>query len=42
MPQCKECKFYKPIDNEKGNCFGQEIPGDMDTDKCLVNAFRPK
>jgi hypothetical protein len=42
MPKCNECKFYKPIDDEKGNCFGQEVPGDMDTNKCLVNAFRPK
>ncbi len=42
MPKCNECKFYEPIDEEKGNCFGQEVPGDMDTDKCPVNAFRPK
>ena len=22
MPTCKECKFYKPIDDSKGSCFG--------------------
>jgi hypothetical protein len=30
------------VDEEKGNCFGKEVPGDMDTDKCPVGAFRPK
>ncbi|HMK53362.1 MAG TPA: hypothetical protein VK444_01140 [Methanobacteriaceae archaeon] len=41
MPQCSQCKFYDAIDEEKGNCFGQEVPGDMDASKCPVNAFRP-
>jgi hypothetical protein len=26
------------VDEEKGNCFGKEVPGDMDTDKCPVGA----
>jgi hypothetical protein len=42
MPKCSECKFYEPVDSEKGNCFGNEVSGDMDTSQCPVNAFRPK
>jgi hypothetical protein len=42
MPTCNQCKFYKPVNPEKGDCFGKEIPGDMDASECPVNAFRPK
>ncbi|WP_255553849.1 MULTISPECIES: hypothetical protein [Methanobacterium] len=43
MPKCSECKFYEPLDDgEKGKCFGNEVPGDMDADNCPVKAFRPK
>jgi len=42
MPKCNECKFYEPVNEEKGDCFGQEVPGDMDAEKCPVKAFRPR
>ncbi len=42
MATCRECKYYKPIDEEKGDCFGVEVSGDMDAEKCPANAFEPK
>ncbi len=42
MPTCKDCKFYKPIDETRGNCFGHEVPADMPVDKCPAKAFQPK
>jgi len=42
MPTCKECRFYKPVDDSKGDCFGHEAPANMDAEKCLKKAFQPK
>ena len=42
MAQCKECKFYKPIDDTKGDCFGHEVPATLDTSNCPSNAFQPR
>ena len=42
MAQCKECEFYKPIDTVKGDCFGHEVPGNLDVSKCPANAFKPR
>lgn len=42
MLKCKECKFYKRIDNDKGDCFGHEVPANMDANKCPKKAFQPK
>ena len=42
MPTCKDCKFYEETDDTKGNCFGHEVPADMDTDKCPQKAFQPR
>ena len=42
MPTCKDCKFYKPIDETKGDCFGHEVPADMNVDKCPAGAFQPR
>lgn len=42
MPSCKECKFYKEIDEAKGDCFGHEVPADMDADNCPQKAFVPR
>ncbi len=42
MPTCKDCKFYKPVDDTMGNCFGHEVPGNLDTDKCPAKSFQPK
>ncbi|MFH1126477.1 MAG: hypothetical protein V1718_00010 [archaeon] len=42
MTKCKDCKFYKPIDAKKGDCFGHEVPANMDSDKCPQKAFQPK
>lgn len=42
MPTCKDCKFYEPIDEAQGNCFGHSVSGDRDADECPANAFQPK
>ena len=42
MAQCKDCKFYKPIDDNKGDCFGHEVPATLDVGKCPSNAFQPR
>jgi len=42
MTQCKECKFYKTIDETKGDCFGHEVPATLDTGKCPTNSFQPR
>ncbi len=42
MAQCKDCKFYKPIDETKGDCFGHEVPATLDTEKCPTNSFQPR
>ena len=40
MALCKDCKFYKPIDDLKGDCFGHEVPANTDTSKCPTNSFQ--
>lgn len=30
MSVCRDCKFYNPIDDTVGDCFGAEVSGDMD------------
>ena len=42
MPVCRDCKFYKPIDDAVGDCFGVEVPGDTDVGNCLADAYQPK
>jgi hypothetical protein len=42
MPTCNECKFYKPIDDSKGNCFGHEVQGDRETSQCPTRTFVAK
>lgn len=42
MPTCKDCRFYKPIDEENDDCFGPVVSGDMDVEKCPLKAFQPK
>ncbi|MFH1542025.1 MAG: hypothetical protein ABIE84_02915 [bacterium] len=42
MPKCKDCKFYKQVDDSKGSCFGHEVPAEMDAEKCPQKAFQPK
>ncbi|MEA3281880.1 MAG: hypothetical protein U9Q68_04860 [Euryarchaeota archaeon] len=32
MPVCRDCKFYNPVDDAVGDCFGVEVPGDTDVD----------
>ncbi len=39
---CKDCKYYKPIDETRGDCFGHEIPADMPVEQCPAKAFEPK
>lgn len=42
MAQCKECQFYKPIDDTKGDCFGHEVPSTLNTDYCPGKSFKPR
>jgi len=42
MPKCKDCKFFEPIDETKGNCFGYQVSAEMDADKCPTKSFQPK
>jgi hypothetical protein len=44
MSTCNECKFYKPIDETKGECFtvGSEAPADRDAGRCPIRAFQPR
>ena len=42
MAQCKDCKFYKTIDETKGNCFGHEVPATLDSGNCPTNSFQPR
>lgn len=42
MPKCKDCKHFKPIDDEMGDCIGYEISGERDASKCVANAFEPR
>ncbi len=42
MPLCKECKFYKSIDQTSGDCFGHQVPANRDVKKCPTNAFQPR
>jgi len=42
MPTCKDCKFYKKIDETKGDCFGHEVPANMDVERCPTKSFQSK
>ena len=44
MPTCKDCQFYTPMDEEKGNCSNQgtETLADRDSGMCPLRAFLPK
>ncbi len=44
MPKCKECEFYKSDEenSNKGDCFGHEVEGEMDSNDCPTKDFRPK
>lgn len=42
MPKCKECKFYKAIDDKKGDCFGHEVPANLDANRCPKKAFQQR
>ncbi len=42
MATCKECAFYKEVDETKGDCFGHEVPADRDVTECPTNAFKSK
>ncbi len=40
IPMCKDCKFYTPIDETKGDCFGIEVPANMNANDCPQKAFQ--
>ena len=42
MAQCKDCVYYKPIDESKGDCFGHEVPAILEVEKCPTHSFKPR
>jgi hypothetical protein len=43
--KCLEHGHYKPIDEEKGDCFGAIVPGDRDpkaSEKCQGKFFKAR
>lgn len=43
--KCRDCEHYKPVDDQKGDCFGAVIEGNRDpkdSEKCLGKFFRPR
>ncbi|MFH1225897.1 MAG: hypothetical protein V1684_01250 [bacterium] len=42
MPTCEECKFYKPVSEREGDCFGHRIPSEMDAEECPTQSFQPE
>lgn len=39
---CKDCKFFEPIDADKGTCFGHEVPSTRESSQCPMRTFVPK
>ena len=44
MALCRDCKYWKPIENEEnmGDCFGHKVPGDTDAGNCPTSSFTPR
>ncbi len=45
MIRCKDCKYYKAINAQKGTCFGVEINANQDPendDRCRGRYFERK
>ena len=42
MAKCKECKFFESVDENRGRCFGCDVPAEMDVEECPQKAFLPK
>jgi hypothetical protein len=40
-PTCKDCKFYKPKDENTGDCLGYEVLAKMSAEKCPAKSFQP-
>ncbi len=40
--KCRDCKFFKPIDDTKGDCFGHEVAADTDVKNCPQQAYQPR
>jgi hypothetical protein len=43
MPECHQCKFFKPINIKSGECrtFRIIIAPDRDADTCPIRAYVP-
>ncbi|MDK2465008.1 MAG: hypothetical protein QI223_09590 [Candidatus Korarchaeota archaeon] len=39
---CKDCKYYRPIDEERGDRFGHVVPANMPVKNCPAKAFEPR
>ena len=40
--QCKDCKFYNPIDDVRGKCFEHEVPATQASEDCPKKQFQPR
>ena len=38
---CKDCRYYKLIDETKGNCFEHEVRANTPIELCPVQGFEP-
>ena len=39
---CKDCKYYEPLNEQEGLCFGHKVPADMPVEQCPAKAFQPR
>ncbi len=39
---CRDCRYFRPIDEERGDCFGHVVPADMPVELCPAGAFEPR
>ena len=42
MPTCRDCKFYKPVDENMGDCLGYEVWAKTPAEKCPAKSFQPR
>jgi len=38
---CRDCTYYKPVDDVKGNCFEHKVLGKTPIELCPVQGFEP-
>jgi hypothetical protein len=41
MPTCRDCKFYKAVDERMGDCLGYEVLAKTPAEKCPTKSYQP-